>query len=192
MMPGEGYALSFPGGEGSGPQGGSEPRFLVVARILGAFGLRGEVRAEIMTDFPERFELLETVYLGDELAPYRLRGHRQLKGGRQVALAFAGGTDRNFAETLRGKLVWIPIAEAMPLAEGQYYVHQVLGLTVETEDGAALGLLHEVLVTGSNDVYVVHDGTREVLIPVLKDVIRRVDLAERKMIVRLPAGLLDD
>jgi len=192
MMPGEGYALSFPGGEGSGPQGGSEPRFLVVARILGAFGLRGEVRAEIMTDFPERFELLETVYLGDELAPYRLRGHRQLKGGRQVALAFEGGTDRSFAETLRGKLVWIPIAEAMPLDDGQYYVHQVLGLNVETEEGEPLGQLREILVTGSNDVYVVHDGTREVLIPVLKDIIRRVDLAERKMVVRLPAGLLDD
>ena len=109
-----------------------------------------------------------------------------------MALAFAGGDDRNFAEALRGKLVWIPIEEAMPLAAGQYYVHQVLGLAVETEDGDALGILREVLVTGSNDVYVVHDGTREVLIPVLKDVIRRVDLAERKMIVRLPAGLLDD
>ena len=68
--------------------------------------------------------------------------------------------------------------------------HQVLGLRVESASGESLGVLSEVLFTGSNDVYVVDDGEREVLIPVLEDVIREVDLAAGKMVVRLPEGLI--
>jgi 16S rRNA processing protein RimM len=163
---------------------------LIVGKIAGPSGLRGAVKVDVMTDFPERFSALDTVYLGDEMAPYRLRGAEVRKGGRQVVLRFHGCDTREQADDLRGRLIWIPIEEAMPLEEGLYYVHQVLGLKVQTEAGEPLGTLNEVLVTGSNDVYVVNDGEREVLIPVLQDVIREVDLAGRRMIVRLPEGLL--
>lgn len=189
-MPGEGYALSFPGNEGSEPTDGSEPRFLVVGKIVGPSGLKGAVKAEVMTDFPDRFRLLETVYLGDELAPHRLLSFDLRKQGQQAILRFEGFASREQAETLHGKLIWIGAEEAMPLEEGLYYVHQVLGLKVETEAGNPLGVLTEVLFPGSNDVYVVSDGEREILLPVLQDVIRQVDLAGRKMVVRLPEGLL--
>lgn len=189
-MPGEGNAPSFPGDEGSGPHNGSEPRFLAVGKIVSAVGLRGAVKAQVMTDFPDRFGLLRTVYLGDELAPYQLRSFELRKNGRQVVLCFQECDDRDQAERLRGKFVWIPREEAMPLPEGHYYVHQVLGLEVETEEGESLGLLHEVLFTGGNDVYIVTDGGREILIPVLEDVVLEVNLTVRKMVVRLPDGLL--
>lgn len=188
-MPGEGYALSFSGDEGSGPPDGSELRFLIVGKIIGASGLKGAVKAEVMTDFPDRFQRLETVYLGDDFAPYRLLGSDLRKNGRQVILRFDGLTSREEAEKLHGKWIWISTEEAMPLAEGVYYIHQVLGLRVETEEGEQLGLLTEVLCPGANDVYVVSDGEREVLLPALEEVIRQVDLAARKMVVRLPEGL---
>lgn len=189
-MTGKDEALSFPGDEGSGPYNGSEPRFLVVGKIVRAVGLRGAVKAQVMTDFPDRFGLLETVYLGNELSPHRLRGFELRKNGSEVILHFQGCDNRDQAEDLCGEFIWIPGEEAMPLPDRQYYVHQVLGLEVETEDGVSLGVLTEVLFTGSNDVYVVNDGEHEILIPVLEDVILEVDLTIRKMIVRLPEGLL--
>jgi 16S rRNA processing protein RimM len=190
-MPGEGYALSFPGDEGSGPPEGSELRFLIIGRIVGPSGLHGAIKAEVMTDFPDRFRQLETVYLGDDFAPHRLLSSDLRKNGRQVILRFEGFTSREQAERLHGKWIWIAAEEAMPLSEGVYYIHQVLGLNVETEAGEQLGVLTEVLCPGANDVYVVTDGEREVLLPALEEVIRQVDLAARKMVVRLPDGLVE-
>lgn len=188
-MPGEGNSVSLPGDGGSGPHGGSEPRFLVIGRIASAVGLRGAVKALVMTDFPDRFGLLETIYLGDELAPHRIRSYELRRKGQHVVLRFQECQDREQAERLRGKLIWIPSALAMPLPEGQYYVHQLLGLEVETEEGERLGALKEVLFPGGNDVYVVGDGEHEVLIPALRDVILQVNLAVRRMVVRIPEGL---
>jgi len=190
-MPGEGYALSFPGDEGSGPPGGSELRFLIIGQVRGPSGLQGAVKAEVMTDFPDRFGQLETVYLGDDFEPYRLLSSDLRKNGRQVILRFAGCTSREQAERLHGKWIWVAAEQAVPLAEGMYYIHQVLGLSVETEDGEPLGTLTEVLCPGANDVYVVNDGEREILLPVLEEVIQKVDLSARKLVVRLPDGLLE-
>jgi len=189
-MPGEGYALSFPGNEGSGPGNGSEPRFLAVGKIVSAVGLRGAVKVLVMTDFPDRFEQGKTVHLGDELVPHQLCSVELRKNGQQAVLYFQGCDNRAQADRLRGKLIWIPSEEAMPLPEGRYYLHQVLGLQVETEDGESLGVLNEVLFTGGNDVYIVSDGEREILIPVLEDVILEVNLTTHKVVVRLPEGLL--
>jgi 16S rRNA processing protein RimM len=189
-MTGEGYALSLPGNEGSGPGNGSEPSFLAVGKIVGASGLRGAVKARVMTDFPDRFGLLKTVYLGDDLVPYQLRSFELRKNGQQAVLYFEGCDNRDQADLLRGDFIWIPSEDAMPLPEGRYYLHQVLGLQVETEDGDSLGVLSEVLFTGGNDVYIVSDGEREMLIPVLEDVIRELNLTTRKVVVRLPEGLL--
>jgi 16S rRNA processing protein RimM len=190
-MPGEGNSVSFRGDGGSGPHTGSEPHFLVIGRIASAVGLRGAVKALVMTDFPDRFGLLETVYLGDELTPHRISSYQLRKEGRQVVLRFQECQNRDQAELLRGKFIWIPTEQAMPLPEGQYYVHQLLGLEVETEEGEHLGVLREVLFPGGNDVYVIGDEKQEVLVPALRDVILQVDLAERRMVVRVPEGLRD-
>jgi 16S rRNA processing protein RimM len=143
-----------------------------------------------MTDFPERFSALKTVYLGEEQTPYPLLRSRVQREGRQVLLRLGGVLDCDQADKLRGQMIYIPVEQAMPLEEGQYYIYQILGLSVETEAGEPLGLLTEVLLIGSNDVYVVSDGSREILIPALEDVILTVDLSARKMIVRLLDGLL--
>jgi 16S rRNA processing protein RimM len=176
---------------GSGPSYGSEPQFLVIGQILAPFGIRGAVKVEVMTDFPDRFRGLRTVYLGDKHAPHEVRLAEVRESGRQAILQFKGFDNPEDAAVLRGQLIFIPIEDAIPLEEGQYYVHQVVGLTVQTDTGETLGVVADVLFTGGNDVYVVEKDGHEVLIPVVEDVILNVDLPAGTMLVRLPPGLID-
>ncbi len=189
-MKGEGYRLSKDH-EGSGYDSDyPEPRYLVVGRVLGGRGLDGEIKVEVMTDFPDRFNFLQRVYLGQEARPYTVEEVRLRQDKRQVFLKLKGCSDRNAAQKLRGQLVQVPLEEAMPLGEEEYYVYQILGLTVCTAEGQRLGVVREVLFTGSNEVYVVRDGGREILIPALEDVVLEVDLEKKRLVVELPEGLI--
>jgi ribosomal 30S subunit maturation factor RimM len=115
------------------PDGQTEPRYLAVGRIARPWGVRGELKVEILTEDPARFEWLETVYVGPRFTPYRLESSRQHLGA--VLLKLAGCDDRNAAEALRGLVVQVPIKDALPLEEGEYWVHQILGLEVWTTEG---------------------------------------------------------
>jgi 16S rRNA processing protein RimM len=163
---------------------------LVIGQIVSPFGVRGAVKIEIMTDFPHRFGLLRTIYVGDKLVPHELTSFRLRTDQRHAILQLSGCHTRDEAEGLRDQMIWVPREQAMPLEKGQYYVFQVVGLTVQSDTGETLGKLTEVIFTGSNDVYVVQKDGREILVPVLEDVILNVDLAARIMIVHLPDGLV--
>jgi 16S rRNA processing protein RimM len=178
---------------GSGAQGRApEPRYLAVGRIVGVHGVRGEVRAQILTQDPHRFRLLKQVFLGledQEPVPWRLEGYRLHKG--QVLLKLKGCEDRNTAETFRWQLVQVPLAEALPLNEDEVYEYQLLGLSVWTQDGEPLGTIEEIIETGANDVLVLSSPERgEILVPATDDVIQQVDLDAGRMVVALPDGLL--
>jgi 16S rRNA processing protein RimM len=131
--------------------------------------------------------VLKTAYLGEELRPAVVEG-RQLHGARAV-LKLQGVDERAEAEKLRDLLIQVPVDEAVPLDEDQYYQYQIVGLEVWTQEGEYLGRVAEVLETGSNDVYVVRDGGQETLIPALSDVVLDVDLKENRMEVQLMKGL---
>jgi 16S rRNA processing protein RimM len=148
------------------------------------------VRAEVLTGFPERFSLLREVHVGPGRKPYRLQSARLHKGN--VVLKLEGVDDPGQAAGLRGELLYVPLAEAMPLGEHEYYHYQILGLDVYTTGGRHLGAISDILETGSNDVYVVHADSQEVLIPALADVVQEVDLEHRRLIVTLPPGLLEE
>jgi 16S rRNA processing protein RimM len=165
----------------------TRPSHLVIGRILAAHGLEGEVEAEILTDFPDRFSLLQTVYLGDEFVPVVVEGHRFHKN--RVILKLAGCRGRNEALTLRGKLIHVPIEEAMPLEDDEYYLYQILGSEVWTAEEEFLGCVADILFTGANEVYVVRDGEREVLIPAISDVVTEVNMNEGRLTVQLMEGL---
>jgi 16S rRNA processing protein RimM len=167
---------------------GSEPRYLVVGRIVAPWGVRGEVKVTLETGFPERFKLLKRVYLGEEATSFVLEGSRLHKGN--ALLKLEGFDDRDAAEKLRGQLVQIPIEEAMPLGEDEYYVYQIVGLDVWTTEGEHLGRVSEVLFTGANDVYVVHGEKGEILIPAVEGVVLEVDLAGGRLTVELMEGLI--
>ena len=169
---------------------GEPPTHLVVGRILGAWGRRGEVRAEILTAFPERFARLQEIIVGPDLTPYRVQSARLHKGN--VILKLQGIETPEQAGGLRGEFLYVPLSEAMPLPPGEYYHYQILGLDVYTTTGKHLGPITGIIETGCNDVYVVKRDTREVLIPALPDVLHEVDLEHRRLIVSLPPGLADE
>jgi 16S rRNA processing protein RimM len=161
---------------------------------VGAHGLRGELTIKLLTDDPHRFGRLERVFIGledTEPVPWSLEGYRLHKG--RALLRLEGCDDRATAETLRGYLVQVPREEAIPLEEGEYFEHQILGLVVWTRAGERLGIVEEIIFTGANDVYVVRDSAldlREILIPAIEDVVLEVDLAAGRLVVDLPQGLV--
>ena len=180
-------------GRGSGGKRIPEPRYLVVGRVLRPHGIRGEVRVEVLTAYPERLPQHTEFYLAAPDTPQVARRYpvEGLRWHREVLLVKLGGCDsRNDAEDLRGMLVEIPIEKAVPLEEGEFYLFQVIGVAVETEDGDSLGYVVDVLETGANDVYVVRGPYGEVLLPDIEEVILSLDVDERKMVVRLLPGTL--
>lgn len=166
------------------------PTHLVVGRVLAPWGVHGQIRAEILTAFPERFARLQEIDVGDEHRPYRVQSARLHKGN--VVLKLEGIDNPEQAAELRGEYLYVPLAQAMPLGEDQYYHFQILGLEVYTTAGRRLGPITEILETGSNDVYVVQSDGREILIPALGDVVQQIDLEHQRMVVALPPGLVEE
>ncbi|MBI3978046.1 MAG: 16S rRNA processing protein RimM [Chloroflexi bacterium] len=162
------------------------PRFLTIGRVAAPWGLHGEVKVEVWTEFPERFERTASVYLDE--TPYRVeRSH--LHRGRAV-LKLAGVETIGDADRLRGKLVEVPVEAAVPLPPGHYYHYQIVGLLVVTTAGEPLGRIAEILATGANDVYVVRGGRREVLVPAIRDVVKEIDLDAGRVVVEPLPGML--
>jgi 16S rRNA processing protein RimM len=172
---------------------------LAVAQIIAAHGVHGELKAAILTDDPSRFDLLTRVFVGPDGAepvPCGLEGCRLHQ--KWILIKLEGVDDRNKAETLRGQLIQVPSAEAMPLAPGEYYEHQIVGLEVWTADGRHLGHVTEILYSPAHEVYIVQNPgaesskgePREILIPAVASVILEVDLEAGRLLVELPAGLV--
>ena len=169
----------------------TQPASLIaIGRVVGAHGIRGEIKVWPLTDFPaERFQPGAAVYLGaqDDAVAVEIAAARPHKG--TVLVKLGSVPDRNAAELLRDQYLLIPEDHAMPLGEHENYCHDLIGLDVQTTAGEPLGRLTEVLFTGANDVYVVARPAGELLLPALRDVIVRVDLDAGVMTVALPPGL---
>ena len=155
---------------------------IVIGRVGAAHGIRGELRVIPLTDFPERFTALREVMVGDEL----LHIESVKPQGKNFLMRFREYAVREDAQKLTGRLLTVARAEAAPLDEGEYYVFDIVGLTVYDEEDNELGTVENVLRTGSNDVYAVRseDG-REILIPALRKVVRTIDVPNGRMTVRL-------
>ena len=142
--------------------------------------------------FPRRFRELRRVYLGDEHRPAAVLHRRLTEKGVQLRLdAFS---TREAARDAIGTYLYVPETEAVRLPEGEYFVHQIVGLSVVTTGGETLGKVADVISTGSNDVYVVscpQNPRGEILLPALKEVIKQIDLDAGTMTVDPLPGLLD-
>ncbi|NWF70669.1 MAG: 16S rRNA processing protein RimM [Chloroflexi bacterium] len=173
-----------------------QPEYLILGEVLRPHGVRGEVRMRILTAYPERLASIETVFLGEDPMQPRATAYKleQVRMHQNYGLLkLAGIDDRNQAERLRALYVMTTLDQAVPLEEDEFYLYELIGMTVKTEDGQTLGTLREVLETGANDVYIIdspHYG--EVLIPVLDDIILKTDNDQGVLTVRLPQGLLPD
>jgi 16S rRNA processing protein RimM len=164
-----------------------EPHYLAIGHVVRPFGLRGELRVQLLTEYPERLVRLRTVYLGPEVEPWTVEGVRL----HQEAALFklAGCDDRTSADTLRGALVQITLEDAVPLDEDEYYEHQIVGITVMEENGTLLGKVTEIINTGANDVFVVVGPDGELLLPAIESVILEIDLDTDRMVVHVLDGL---
>lgn len=167
--------------------------YIDIGKIINTHGVRGEVKILPLTDQPERYDDLKYVYIDKKtgMDKYTVESVKYFKSF--VILKFKEIQDMNSAETLKDLIIKIGREDAIKLPEGSYFIFDLIGCVVYTEDGKVLGELKEVLQTGSNDVYIVrNENNREVLIPALKSVVREISVKDKKITVSLPEGLVDD
>lgn len=178
--------------QGSVENNSAEPRFLVIGRVVRPHGVRGEMRVEVMSEQPERFSWLEHVYLApdpDEEEPEMVAVEKVRFHKGYALLTLAGYNSREAAIGLRGLLVMVPLSEAIPLEEDEYYFYQLEGLKVYSDEGELLGIIQEVLETGANEVFVLQGERGELLLPNTEEVVQEIDLEQRRMTVHLLPGL---
>jgi len=155
-------------------------------------GIKGELRVFPTTDDPTRFSLLVgkeiILQMGNTERAYKLLHARQHKGF--VLVTLEGVNDRNMAETLTRATILIPNDLALPLEDGEYFVRDLIGLKVETQNGEHIGTIANVFNTNANDVYVIETPEGEsFMIPAIKSVVLNVDMAAGKMLVHMMDGL---
>lgn len=162
---------------------------IAIGRISKPHGVHGELKIRPLTDLPERFQWLETVFIGDhnpiEVAVSSVRFHKDV-----VLLKFEGYPNRNDVEPLKGKLLQIREEDAIPLEEGEYFLYQLEGIDVVTDEDEALGKISRIIETGANNVFVVKQGKKEILLPDIDDVILDIDFENGRMLVHLLPGLI--
>ena len=170
----------------------SNTEWATIGKVVALFGLGGELKVRLLTDIPNRFAELDAVHVGDSHARHLIEGVRPYKGD-MILLKLKGFNDATSAEKLRGVDLYIPLSKLAQLPPDSYYQHDIIGLRVFTLDGKQLGTIVDILVTGSNDVYVVNmlNGNQQ-LIPAIKDVIKQIDLIRHTMHIDPIPGLLDN
>lgn len=172
---------------GSPPTG--EPDFLVVGKLRRPHGVRGEILMDVYTDFPERIHPGVVLYAGEQHQMLHVRSTRWHKSA--MLIAFEEFSNREQVGELRNQIVHVPTGDRPPLPEGEYYHHQLIGLSVVTESGNPLGVIKEILETGANDIFIVKTpGSGDVLLPVIDEVILDIDLDRGQIRVHLLPGLL--
>jgi 16S rRNA processing protein RimM len=167
---------------------------VAVGRIVKVFGVKGDVIVTPMTDVPGRFKDLRRVFLGnpssapgEEVRETTITHVHAAPRGIRVTLECAA--DRTTAEQLVGLLILVPPAERATLPAGTYFVDDLLGLAVRTEDGERVGVLKEVMHMPAHDVYVIDTGGEEVLLPAVREFVLGVDLHARTLTVKLIEGM---
>ncbi|MBF0160167.1 MAG: 16S rRNA processing protein RimM [Magnetococcales bacterium] len=167
-------------------------RWLVVGRIVAAFGIRGEVRVRSSTGQLDRLLNADCWHIGtaeQDRVPVKLVSGRMQGAGLIVSVE--GVVNRNQAEALVGQSLWLPRSQLPELTdEDEFYWCDLIGCQVQTEEGLPLGRVVEMMATGANDVLVVHNEEGvERLLPMTAEVVRQVDLDGRVLRVWLMPGL---
>lgn len=159
-----------------------------LGQIVNAVGLKGESKVYPYTDYKERFEELDWLFIEDK--KYEIEKVRY--NGNMAIIKFAGVSDRNAAEALKGKYLYIDRENARELDEDEYFVPDLIGLEVKDEEGAHIGELSDVIQNSAQDVYEIKmDDGKKFMIPAVAAFILNVDMDSRIMTVRLIEGMID-
>ena len=165
---------------------------LEIGQIVNTFGIKGEVKVKPFTDDIKRFDKLKKINIEQKNSKkeYEIENIKYHKD--MVILKLKGIDQIEQAELLRNSYLKINRNEEEPLEENTYYIVDLLGLSVYTEEGILLGILDDIYNTGSNDIYVVKDSLgKQTLLPAIQDVIKEIDIENQKIIVHVMKGLLD-
>ncbi len=164
---------------------------LEIGQIVNTFGIKGMVKVKPFTDDIRRFDELKTVYVekNNNQTEYEIE---EVKYHKDMVLIKFKGIDKVVqAEMLRNSYLTVSRDSVEKLEEGRYYIVDLLGLEVYTDEQVLLGTLEDIFNTGSNDIYVVKDKQgKQILLPAIQDVIKQIDIENKKIIVHLLPGLI--
>ena len=168
--------------------GGSIWKKIKIGKIVNTVGLKGEVKVYNYSDSIEIYETIESIYVEDRLTVIEnVRAQKNM-----VILKLEGADDRNAAEALRGKELYITEDDLPELPEGQYYVRDLIGMSVTEEDGNLLGHVTDVLQNTAQDIFEVEsENGKKLLIPKVDQFVLDIDAEKREITVRLIEGMLD-
>ena len=164
---------------------------LEIGQIVNTFGIKGMVKVKPFTDDIRRFDELKTVYVekNSTKTEYEIEEVKYHKD--MVLIKFKGIDKVEQAEMLRNSYLTVSRDSIEKLEEGRYYIVDLLGLEVYTDEQVLLGTLEDIFNTGSNDIYVVKDKQgKQILLPAIQDVIKQIDIENKKIIVHLLPGLV--
>lgn len=166
---------------------------LQIGVITQTHGIRGEVKVFPTTDDAARFKKLKEAVMdtGRERLPVEIEGVKFFK--QYVIVKFKGFDSINDVEKYKGSKLYVTRDKAVPLQKGEYFVADLIGMRVVTEDGEVFGVLKDVMQTGANDVYVVEregGGLPEALLPAIRECVREIDMEQGVITVHIMEGLL--
>lgn len=166
--------------------------YFEIGKIVNTHGLKGEVKVIPLTDDPQRFKKLKTVYIEKNSSLEQIEIEDVKFQNNMLILKIKGVNDINVAEKLRESYLKVDRKDAVKLPKDAFFICDLIDCEVIDEGGKILGILKEILKTGSNDVYVVKkENEKDLLIPALKSVVTEISIENKKIFVRLPKGLVD-
>lgn len=161
---------------------------IIIGQVVNVVGLKGELKVYHYSDYKERFEELEKIYLENDL--YHIAGVRYQK--EIVILKLKGIDDRSEAEKHKGENIYIDKSDVRVLPEETYYIFDLIGLSVIEENGKCLGKISDVIKNSAQDLYEVESENKDkFLIPAVEEFILKIDMENRTMTVRLIEGLME-
>jgi 16S rRNA processing protein RimM len=171
---------------------GGVESLISVGIIIRPHGIRGEIKIAPLTNWPERFKEFQSLYIeGEEGVGKWVEVEKRRMQGKYVILKLAGINNRDAADSLRNQFLRIDQSECPPLPKGTFYIFDLIGLEVKTTRGDKVGSLIEIMQLSMQDVYVVNTGDREILIPAVKQFIKKVSIQDGVILVEPIEGLLE-
>lgn len=166
-------------------------KYLEIGQIVNTFGIKGMVKVKPFTDNIERFSNLEKIYIKNKSGQTEYKIQEVKYHKNMVLIKFEGIENPEQADLLRNSYLIVDRETEEPLEAGRYYIVDMIGLDVFTDDNEYIGKLEDIYNTGSNDIYVVKNELgKQVLLPAIEDVIKNIDMDNKKVIVHLIPGLV--
>ena len=166
-------------------------KYLEIGQIVNTFGIKGMVKVKPFTDNIERFSNLEKIYIKNKSGQTEYKIQEVKYHKNMVLIKFEGIENPEQADLLRNSYLIVDRETEEPLEAGRYYIVDMIGLDVFTDDNEYLGKLEDIYNTGSSDIYVVKNELgKQVLLPAIEDVIKNIDMDNKKVIVHLIPGLV--